>query len=383
MRSGRAVRSGVVDGGMPQTVVRLCSQNLRLGKRAKAGGTKASDPRGRSPSRSAAGAAFSEEPRSCSGSGGTARGRAQYRSPAEDTSRQRTRRRSDDGAVAKASGDKRAEPRNTQRKARRRKERGGSKPQETKDEIDSDWEWKGPQSSSSSGEVYLRNGEPIEVERLCPVRGCHETVPASELDSHILARHQGSSHAAEVRRRFENERAFKERKEKPAEERPKFAGVRCPTPLVGLLLAQGSTSWVPVNYRPHPEIEKALAEGGFQQHPQQGWTLARICASLIYSCRIERIGKMRERCLEELLSRTYQPIMEKLPRAERNGELEPIRQAMCVAYKRRTMSMDQRATVLLLWRTWLEPWKRTITIASHLGIVKERCFINVEDIEVE
>ncbi|KAF4753499.1 hypothetical protein FOZ63_016863 [Perkinsus olseni] len=316
---------------------------------------KASDPRGRSPSRSAAGVAFSKEPRSCFASGGTARGSTQYRSLAEDTSRQWTKRRSDDGAVAKASGDKRAEPRNRQRRARRRKERGGSKPQETKDEIDSDWEWKGvpsqsSSSSSSSGEVYLRNGEPIEVERLCPVRGCHETVPASELDSHILARHQGSSHAAEVRRRFENERAFKERKEKPAEERPKFAGVRCPTPLVGLLLAQGSTSWVPVNYRPHPEIEKGLAEGGFQQHPQQGWTLARICASLIYSCRIERIGKMRERCLEELLSRVYQPIMEKLPRTERNGELEPIRQAMCEAYKRRTMSMDHRATVLLLWR---------------------------------
>ncbi|KAF4669951.1 hypothetical protein FOZ61_002511 [Perkinsus olseni] len=308
---------------------------------------KASGPRGRSPSRSAAGAAFCEEPRTCSASGGAARERTSCRNTAEDIPRQRTRRRSDDGAAAKASGDKWAEPKDKRRKVRRRKERGASKPQETKDEIDSDWEWKGPQSSSSSGVVYLRNGEPIEVERLCPVRGCHETVPASELDSHILARHQGSSHAAEVRRRFENERAFKERRQKPAEERPKFAGVRCPTPLVGLLLAQGSTSWVPVNYRPHPEIEKALAEGGFQQHPQQGWTLARICASLIYSCRIERIGKMRERCLEELLSRTYQPIMEKLPRAYRNGDLEPIWEAMCVAYRRRTLTMDERATDLV------------------------------------
>ncbi|KAF4685074.1 hypothetical protein FOZ60_006896 [Perkinsus olseni] len=97
---------------------------------------------------------------------------------------------------------------------------------------------------------------------------------------------------------------FREREENPAGERPKIAGVRCPTPLVGLLLAKGTTSSVPANYRPHPEIGRALAEGEFQQHPREGWTLARICASLIYSCRIERIGKMRERCLEELLSRT-------------------------------------------------------------------------------
>ncbi|KAF4683321.1 hypothetical protein FOZ63_016750, partial [Perkinsus olseni] len=77
---------------------------------------KASDPRGRSPSRSAAGAAFSEERRTCSGSRGTARERTSCRNTAEDIPRQRTRRLSDDGAVAKASGDKRAEPRNAERK---------------------------------------------------------------------------------------------------------------------------------------------------------------------------------------------------------------------------------------------------------------------------
>ncbi|KAF4753498.1 hypothetical protein FOZ63_016862 [Perkinsus olseni] len=226
--------------------------------------------------------------------------------------------------------------------------RGGPEPQKQEEELDSDWEWCEPRVTRRAG--YRRNRKRNEVDRRCPVRGCHAMVDPSELERHILAQHQGSSHAAEIRRRFEDERAFREREENPAGERPKIAGVKCPTPLVGLLLAKGTTSSVPANYRPHPEIGRALAEGELQQHPREGWTLARICASLIYSCRIERIGKMRERCLEELLSRTYQPIMEKLPRAYRNGDLEPIRQAMCEAYRRRTLPMDERATVLLLWR---------------------------------
>ncbi|KAF4724316.1 hypothetical protein FOZ63_001571 [Perkinsus olseni] len=228
-------------------------------------------------------------------------------------------------------------------------ERGWPEPQGgEEEELYSDWEWCDPPVTRRA--AFRRNRKRNEVDRRCPVRGCHAVVDPSELASHILAQHQGSSYAAEIRRRFEDERAFREREENPTEERPKIAGVRCPTPLVGLLLAKGTTSSVPANYRPHPEIGRALAEGGFQQHPREGWTLARICASLIYSCRIERIGKMRERCLEELLSRVYQPIMEKLPKAYRNGDLEPICEAMCEAYKRRTLPMDERATVLLLWR---------------------------------
>ncbi|EER18274.1 hypothetical protein Pmar_PMAR005179 [Perkinsus marinus ATCC 50983] len=251
-------------------------------------------------------------------------------------------RRFDDAVVANEAGGGRAAP----EKKRKKKRRGKPKPKEGNNGIDSDWEWNDAQVGHTDG------GMPDEAERTCPVRGCHETILTLNLDSHILARHQGSSHAADIRRRYENERAFRERKEKPAEERPRIAGVRCPTPLVGILLAHGSTSLVSANYRPHPEIEKALAEVGPEQRQQaqQDWTLARICARLVCSCRIERIGKMRERSLVELLGRVHQSVTSNLPKSKRNGKLGPIKEAMCKTYRQRTLSVDLRATVLLLWR---------------------------------
>ncbi|KAF4738024.1 hypothetical protein FOZ62_030633, partial [Perkinsus olseni] len=124
-------------------------------------------------------------------------------------------------------------------------ERRWPEPQEQEEELYSDWEWCDPPVTRRA--AYRRNRKRNEVDWRCPVRGCHAAVEPSELESHILAQHQGSSHAAEIRRRFEDERAFREREENPAGERPKIAGVRCPTPLVGLLLAKGTTSSVPAN----------------------------------------------------------------------------------------------------------------------------------------
>ncbi|KAF4677551.1 hypothetical protein FOL47_000939 [Perkinsus chesapeaki] len=238
------------------------------------------------------------------------------------------------------------------RKKQRKRPKSGKKAKAEegkRDEIDSDWEWQKPKEQKAVEETYLRNGVVTEVERECPVRGCHEMLSASGMDNHVLAKHQGSNHAAEIRRKYEVARAFEERKSRPPTERPKIAGVFCPTPLVGVLLARGTTTSVPVSYHLHRDIEKALDEGGAGLPPQQ-WTLARLCASLICSCRIERIGKMRERCLGHLLTRTYQPIMEELPRADRNGEVAPIRKAMCEAYRRKSITLEERATVLLLWR---------------------------------